>query len=100
MASAPATRAAIAKNLMSFDIDEPPMPPDPEIIAKKASKVNSFGADCFDGRCPPKSDSGADLRVTGRYSHQQRICGTITGPLTRYSFANQERQYRLALRPG
>lgn len=36
---------------------------------------------------------GSSLRAG--YRHQHCICGTITGPLTRYSLANQERQYRL-----
>ena len=43
---------------------------------------------------PPRRHSGA------RYCHQQRMRGTTTGPLTRYSFASQERQCRLALWRG
>jgi hypothetical protein len=30
------------------------------------------------------------LRFAVTYSHQHRICGVITGPLTRYSRASQE----------
>jgi hypothetical protein len=67
MADAPAIRAAIAKNFTSLDIDAPPTP---------LRLMN-------DRR-------GSSLRVD--YRHQQCCCGTITGPLTRYSFANQKWQ--------
>jgi hypothetical protein len=33
-------------------------------------------------------------------SHQQRICGTMTVPLGRYSSTSQERQMRWELGPG
>jgi hypothetical protein len=33
-------------------------------------------------------------------SHQQRICGVITGPLSRFSDASQEVHWRTAPGPG
>jgi len=51
-----------------------------------------------DGR--PTSPERSDLRLVEIYcSHQHRICGVMTVPLTRYSCASQAWQTRLALGP-
>jgi hypothetical protein len=68
-------RTAPAKNCVSLDIAAPPVPPRP------FAKPTLYH------------------RRAGLYSHQQRICGTITGPLTRYSCASHERHCRLAFGP-
>ena len=69
-------RTVLAKNRVSPEIAAPPVPPRP--FAKPILYH----------------------RRAGLYSHQQRICGTITGPLTRYSCASHERHCRLAFGPG
>ena len=54
---------------------------------------------CTSGAASPFAKPTLYHRRAGLYSHQQRICGTITGPLTRYSCASHERHCRLAFGP-
>jgi len=42
-------------------------------------------------RCAKRKSEFYITAAPALYSHQQRICGTITGPLTRYSCASHER---------
>src|SRR5665213_1278442 len=65
MAKAPATRAAIAKNLTSFDMDEPPAPPDLRIIAAEGSARDALFPPAAHLRHDHRSTNAIFLRQPG-----------------------------------
>jgi hypothetical protein len=62
------------------------------VVVDGAVRRTSRASTWITSNAPRPRNCSVESSVRDGYSHQQCICGTITGPLTRYSFASHERQ--------